>query len=550
MVPCPVSPSEHVGSVSPVGPPGSEAPIDRLIQAAIASSMSEAAYAVRAEDGIIVYARPGLAAMFGYAPGEMVGRHVAVVNAPGDVSPEQRASEIMERLATHGVWQGEVENLRKGGEHFWSRATVTTLEHPTHGMLYVSVHTDITAEKRAEEGRQQLAERLHQAVRLESLGLLAGGVAHDFNNLLTVVLGNVDFACSSPSADAVVRARLDAAREALMRAADLADQMLVYAGRGRMAVALLDLNLLLQETAALLAPKLGAATLRLRLDEQLPRVQGDVTQLRRVVINLLTNAAEALRSHGGTITLTTRVRVLTEPETVPGPTNEPLVPGTYVRLTVRDDGRGMEQDHLDRVFDPFVTTKFAGRGLGLPVVLGVVRAHRGAVRVTSAPGEGSCFDVLLPCDHHDADACAVAPALPLPGPSADWSPGGTVLVIDDEPLVREVVTAMLEGAGVPTVQAVDGPEGLVRYQERRAEIGAILLDLTMPDMGGAEVCSRLRALGADVPIVLCSGYTVDEPSAAAGMRVADGFLRKPFIRDQLLGALHAAFEVRRSVAHR
>lgn len=520
--------------------------MDQTIQAAIASSMSESAYALRANDGVIVYARPGLAKMFGYAPDEMIGHHVSMLNAPSDLSPEDRASEILRELAARGVWQGEVENRRKGGEPFWSRATVTTLDHPVHGKLYVSVHAEITAEKQAREEHLRLAERLHQASRLESLGLLAGGVAHDFNNILTCVLGNLDLACAALPADTPVRARLESARQAVLRAADLADQMLVYAGHAQFVLARVDLNDVLHETAALLAPRYPNVEVRLHLATPSPQVDGDATHVRRVAMNLLINAAEAIGDKGGAIDVETREETLTARELALGIVAAPLPPGRYVRLSIRDDGCGMGTRELHRVFDPFVTTKFAGRGLGLAVVLGIVRAHGGTVRVTSALGKGSRFDVLLPSESSSGHCRHGEPAQ---GPStattvAGSARGDTVLVVDDEPLVREVICAMLAAAGTPVVEARGGREALEQFEARGPDIAAVLLDVTMPEMSGPEVCSRLRALGATVPIILCSGYSEEDVKAASEASAADGFLRKPFVSSQLLAALQAAITSR------
>jgi PAS domain S-box-containing protein len=375
---------------------------------------------------------------------------------------------------------------------------------------------DITDHKQTEEA-------VRRTQKLESLGLLAGGVAHDFNNLLVAILGQTSLGLSRLPADSPARANLEKAVRAAERAADLTRQMLAYSGRGHFQVTSVDLNALILDNLHLFevaVPK--NVRLQSTLEPSLPWIDADVGQIQQVVMNLITNAAEAIGERPGTVTVTTGSRAVGIRDTALWRhTGEPLAPGTYVTLEVQDDGQGMSPAVRDRIFDPFFTTKFTGRGLGLAAVLGIVRGHKGGLQVESEAGRGTLFRLVFPRSHRAA-ASREAPR-PAPRPAS-----GTVLVIDDEEVVREAVADVLESEGIRYRLAADGDAGISVLREHGREIGLVLLDLSMPGRSGEETFRELRKVDGGVPVVLSSGYDEQEARSRFAPRDLAGFLQKPY----------------------
>jgi signal transduction histidine kinase/integral membrane sensor domain MASE1/CheY-like chemotaxis protein len=400
---------------------------------------------------------------------------------------------------------------------------------------------DLTERRRAEEERQRLEQQVQHAQKLESLGVLAGGIAHDFNNLLVAIMGNADLAAGALDPGHPAHDLVDEVIRASQRAGDLCQQMLAYAGKGRVAVGAVDLNEVVQEMGELLGVSISkGADLRLELEPGLPPVQADVVQLRQVVLNLLTNASDALARGRGEIRMCT---YRTGPETF-DPAASVLdgrpIGRVLVALEVADTGEGMDDATRARIFDPFFSTKAQGRGLGLAAVLGIVRGHRGTLELWSEPGKGTRMRILLPAMHHPAGVAArPEPGYGVPGPEAQPF-GGTVLVVDDEASVREVAGRMLRRAGLEVVEAVDGLDAVARYRERPGGIDVVLLDLTMPRMGGAEAAVELRRVDPDVRIVLSTGYS-DQAATAAGAGSLP-LLRKPYRREELMARIRQALE--------
>jgi len=380
---------------------------------------------------------------------------------------------------------------------------------------------------------RQLEARMLHAQKLESLGVLAGGVAHDFNNLLVGILGNVGLARAELAADAPAQAVLRDVQRAATRAADLTAQMLAYAGKGRFVVQRLGLNRLIGEVSHLMAAVLSKrARLHTELAADLPDVEGDAPQLRQVVMNLIANAGDALGDEPGLVTVRTSVRDVDPAALVGCYADAGLKRGRYVCLTVADTGPGFDEATQARIFDPFFTTKFAGRGLGLAAVLGILRGHRGAIQVESAPGRGARFHVLLPSASPTAQG---GPRRPEPGPQR----AGLVLIADDEPAVRTAARRVLERAGLTVCVAGDGREAIAVFTERQAEIQVVLLDMTMPHLRGDEVYRALRRLRPDVRVVLTSGFS-DPQAGDIGPGAV--FLPKPWTPQELLAAVFAALD--------
>ncbi|MFI5399821.1 MAG: PAS domain-containing protein [SAR324 cluster bacterium] len=381
---------------------------------------------------------------------------------------------------------------------------------------------DITERKRSEDA-------LLQAQKLESLGVLAGGIAHDFNNLLVAVLGNASLALLKLQEDAPCREELRQIELAGQRAAELCRQMLAYAGQGPLEMQRVDVNLLVQEMAQLLKVSLPkGAAFQFRLEPDLPAVEGDPTQMRQVVMNLVINAGEAIGDKQGVITLTTGTQDCDQAYLSSSQAAPDAQPGRYVFVEVSDTGHGMAPATLSRIFDPFFTTKFTGRGLGLASVIGIIRAHRGALRVYSEPGVGSAFRVLLPMA---GTASAGQESVPGPRP---WAAGGDVLLVDDEADIRAVAEKMLTYLGFTVVQAADGQEAIRALRARRTPLVAALVDLTMPGMTGEELVRELRRV-QDLPVLVMSGYHERDVRNRFIGRQKTGFLQKPFT----LSSLHA-----------
>jgi len=411
---------------------------------------------------------------------------------------------------------------------------------------------DVTAEKRAE-----LA--LRQAQKLESLGMLAGGVAHDFSNLLVAMLGHSSLALEKLPAGAPAREHVQRAIQAAEQARELTRQMLAFAGRETRETRPIELNGLVQANIHLFQVVLPAGiSIETMLTPDLPPVMADAGLLQQVVMNLLLNAAEAYHGGEGVVTLGTRLRQLPEPETAPSAAllfaSGPMPAGPYVELCVQDAGVGLDAETAARMFEPFYSRKESGYGLGLPVVLGIVEKLGGGMRVISPVGTGSPvgagsptgdeqagrgarFELLFPVAAPAAMEASTTVDAPtaVDGPAvADPSaapPAGLVLIVDDDPMVRLTLVDMLELGGFRSLAAEDGPAALALYQQHLGEIRLVLLDLSMPGMGGDETLRALRQIDPAVRVAITSGYDPDRSANRAGVL---GYLAKPFDAGALL----------------
>jgi two-component system cell cycle sensor histidine kinase/response regulator CckA len=404
----------------------------------------------------------------------------------------------------------------------------------------ILMFVDITDRKNAEEERRRLEAQVQHAQKLESLGVLAGGIAHDFNNLLTGILGNVSLAMAKlpPGSDlAVSLGRVERAAE---RAAELTNQMLAYAGKGSFVTGSVSMNGVVQELVPLLQSSISKkARLELELDATLPDIEGDRSQVEQVVMNLITNASDALREREGRITLRTGVaedvRPLELAERAKPESGGDGTPSRWVFLQVADTGEGMDESTRARLFDPFFTTKFRGRGLGLAAVQGIVRSHRGRILVDSETGAGTKFTVLFPIGRRKkAENERLLSAEDLRG-------SGTVLVIDDEESVREVARKSLESAGYRVLAAQNGIEGAETFRAEQESIVAIVVDVSMPRMDGEETVATIRSVDPTVPVLLTSGYTEQDARERFAGIVVSGFIQKPFrARDLVEKVVHLA----------
>ena len=397
--------------------------------------------------------------------------------------------------------------------------------------LVAEFNLDVTARKRREERRLELERRQLHAQKLDSLGLLAGGIAHDFNNLLQAVLGNLELASYTVPTGTSAREHLDLAVGASRRVAELARQMLAYSGKGHFRIQPMDLGDLVAETTSLFRAAIpGNAELELEVQAGLPLVAADPGQMQQAVMNLLVNAAEAIGARPGRVTLRVSAGPVGPDELARSLLAARPQPGTFVRLSVTDDGCGMDAATVRRLFDPFFTTKTTGRGLGMPVVLGIARGHRGAILADTEPGRGTRIDLLLPAESGDAAAVEgpLGRANGVYGAEGVEVERGTVLVADDEDMVRRACCAMLERLGYRSIEARDGLEAVEASRRHGGEVACVLLDLTMPRMDGLAALEELRRLEPEVRVILTSGFSEQEASGRLGGVGPDAFLQKPF----------------------
>ena len=380
----------------------------------------------------------------------------------------------------------------------------------------VGVLTDVTELKRAEQ-------RLRESQKLESLGLLAGGVAHDFNNLLVGVVGNASLAQEMLPPDHPAADLLTGVLKSGEQAAHLTRQMLAYSGKGKFVVEPLNLSAVIPEMIGLVRPSISKnITLHLDLDEGLPSIAADRGQMQQVFMNLTINAAEAIGSHEGLIAVRTGVEEVDDRFKRLHPETAALAPGQYVFLEVRDTGCGMDDATRARIFDPFFSTKFVGRGLGLAAVDGIMSGHKGAIAVTSAPGQGTCFTVLLP-------PVASAAGKPIASVrSAAIHGSGTVLVVDDEPIVLGMAKKALERHGYTVLVANSGAAAIAVAKRHPGEIELVVLDLSMPHMSGEEALPELRKVRPEVKVVVSSGYSESEAMRLFDGQRVSGFIQKPY----------------------
>ncbi|HET7622795.1 MAG TPA: two-component regulator propeller domain-containing protein [Gemmatimonadaceae bacterium] len=475
----------------------------------------------------------------------------AAVGEPGD--PRRIARQLIERihpddraeaeraLAASGAalepWRAQLRWYPLDeAEARWLSVRAHPSRHGDGSTIWTGVMTDATAEVRAEAERAALESKMLQAQKSESLGIMAGGVAHDFNNLLVGILASADLLLYDTVVSEETEETIGHIRTSALRAAELTRQMLAYAGKGQLVVERVELSELVGEMLTLVR---SAVPRTIELDFMAGAaasfVEADATQLRQVVMNLVTNASEAIGEKPGRVAV--RIGVEERPQSalrLLHAAGDMPQHGPYVALEVADDGCGMDAALLGRIFDPFFSTKFTGRGLGLAALLGIVQAHRGGVRVDTTPGGGTRFLVYLPLVEVLAEAEASSTREPREEPHPETA--ARVLVVDDEETVRLSVARILQRFGYDVITAGDGLEALAMVCAD-SPIELILMDVTMPAMDGPTAARQLRERGVGVPIVLMSGYAEEDLVSRGVMSHVDGFLKKPFEVLELLAAV-------------
>jgi len=493
----------------------------------VAAAMAQAAEIIFVADreARIQYVNDAFVDRLGWSRDEVVGQYAEMLRT--DHHDTDFYEAIFKGLREGNAWRGTLHVKCKGGGALEVEEAITPVRDRKGRISnHVIVARDATRDR-------ALKSQVESVQRFEGLGVLAGGIAHDLNNLLTAVLGNAALARAPEgggSEEFLMRIEAAAAR-----ASELCTQILAYAGGGRVEHRTLDLSALVREMSRLIEVTMGPGVrLTLDLADGLPPVEGDPAQLRQVLMNLVVNASEAVGRDQGEVTVRTGTVKAGRAALARTYDGAELAPGTYAFLEVADTGCGMDTPTRERMFEPFFTTKARGRGLGMSAVRGIVRAHRGALAVTSAAGRGSTFRLLLPPSGQPV------PEAPPEDMADGWTGAGTVLVVDDEQSVREVACRMLESLGFAVEAAPDGTAAVAAFRARPERFVCVLLDLTLPGMDGAEIFRHLREVRADVPVVLISGYGEEEAASRIGGDAPSGFLAKPFSPEQLRGSLREA----------
>ncbi len=490
--------------------------------------------------GTCIEANPALLSMLGYTAEELTRFNFHDLKHPEDRS---LGADFEPRLLADEIPTLRLEQrLRHADGHYvWCRINSVVIRDSAQAPLYYNTQIEnISASKLALEEKERIERKLAEAAKLESLGVLAGGIAHDFNNLLTGVLGNASLLRLELDPNSAHLPSIEQIELAARRAADLCKQMLAYSGKGRFIIKKIDLNHVVQETTRLLEISISKnCVLRYHLAPKLPPVEADETQMRQVIMNLVINASEAIGARSGVIALSTGVARVDANYLAALRFDQNIPPGDYVSLEVSDNGSGMDEATLAKIFDPFFTTKFAGRGLGLAAVQGIVRGHKGGMKVYSESKKGTTFRILLPCADGTIDPPGALSRHPFPSTSRAT---GTILIVDDEETVRTVAARIVETQGYTAEMAPDGVAAMALFRANPGKYKIVLLDLTMPHMDGEETFRQMRHHYPEVRVVLMSGFNhQDIITRFAGKGLA-GFIQKPLEAQILLE------EVRRAMA--
>jgi PAS domain S-box-containing protein len=491
---------------------------------------------VNAEGWPVEYVSPNVEQILGYTVEEWLSNQVkyASIIHPDDLervgAEVSRASEDEEENFTHEDYRV----THADGSTLWLYDHTTMLRDEqgsiTHFLGYV---LDVTGRRAVEENRITLEGKIQHAQKLESLGVLTGGIAHDFNNLLVGILGNADLARQDLTVESPALESVHYIEVAARRAAELVRQMLAYSGKARFVIENLDLSAIVEEMTHLLETAISKkAVLRYDFSGNIPPVEGDATQLRQIVMNLITNASDAIGDQSGMISIRTGAMSCDRAYLDDTYLHDDLPEGTYSYIEVTDSGCGMDEATTRKIFDPFFSTKFTGRGLGLAAVLGIVRSHRGALNVYSVPDQGTTFKALFP-SVDDADTGDLGASETL----VEDLVGVSVLLVDDEETVRAVAERMLKRMGAEVTLAEDGREAVELFRAAPERFAVVVVDLTMPHLDGDECFRELRRIDKNVPVILSSGYSEQELVERFASKGFAAFIQKPYGYDALLKKL-------------
>lgn len=483
-------------------------------------------------DGTVRYANKAAFATLGFPP-EVVGKiQLTEFMIPEDA---EKAFSALTRMVQDGtsLKNSRYTLLTTDKRRIPVEANAVLLERHTDAPTVLGLARDISARLEQEKERARLQEHIQKLQKVESLRVLAGGIAHDFNNLLAVVIGNAALARSTAKPESRVQTYLSRIQNAAHRAGELTDQMLAFAGKGQLTAEPVHLDRIVDETIHLMSvslPHTVDVNISHQKNAQNAVVKADPSQIRRIILNLITNATEAMQDAQGTLTIHTGLRQMTKKQLSETCFDNGLQAGLYVYLQVEDTGCGMEPETAAKLFEPFFTTKFTGRGLGMAAVLGMVEGHKGAVDVETEKNCGTRITVYLPAKKKKKTDPPHPGIIPEPQKGLE----ATVLLVDDQQSVLEVAQEMLESAGFEVLAARNGVEALGMFDQHRGRISAVVLDLLMPKLDGAHTFKKLLDRKQTLPIVVSSGYTEQEAVKRFSLDGLAAYIKKPFSPENLV----------------
>ncbi len=499
----------------------------------IFKSLKEAVFVIT-PDRIFLDMNEAALEMFGYTKEELV-------NLPSDITHLDHehylefGKKMEEVLNTGGITNFQFKMRRKNGEIFPSEHTASLMvDNEGKPIGIVSVVRDLSEQKKIEEEKEKLQTQLQQTRKMEAIATLAGGIAHEFNNALTGVVGNIELLEMRLPDNKIVTGHTEAMKSSSHRMANLTSQLLAYARGGSYQAKTISLSDFVEETLPVIKPNIGPS---IRIDTDLPRdifkVNVDSTQMQMVLSAVVSNSSEAIEGDG-------RIRVITSNEEIDAEfakSQPELNPGRYVCLTVEDDGEGMDEEALNKIFDPFYTTKFIGRGLGMAAVYGIIRNHNGSISVESEPGRGTVVRIYFPVFEDIEEELSEKPSEEVRVISGT----GTILVIEDEETVMNVIRAVLERLGYRMMEAKTGKEAIEISKTFGGDIDLALLDIKLPDIWGDKVYSQIMEARPNLKVIVCSGYSIDSAQTILDAG-AQGFIQKPFTVETLSKKLNKILE--------
>jgi PAS domain S-box-containing protein len=496
----------------------------------------------------MIYASPSAVRLLWRPVSEIIGLNVMDLVSEDDRDYVQNhlerdiAATFKDKGETVPGRRLEFQVLRRNDELRWVESVWDYVSNDAGGLdRIVGVTRDIHERKMDQIRRETLQKKLEEMQKLESLGLLAGGIAHDFNNLLLGIMGNADLALMAADDPATVRESLDQLQGSAQRAAELCNQLLAYSGKGRFVIRAMDMRELMEEMGELLRVSVNKKTkIEYRFQEWPLIIEGDVTQIRQILMNLVLNSRDAIEDNEGTIRIEVGVEHYSRKDLESAFHAENASEGNFVYVEVSDTGCGMDTQAISGMFQPFFTTKEKGHGLGLSAVLGIVRGHRGGIRVHSELGEGTSIRIAFPASekaamHLNGNKSSTVSEVPM---------SGTILVADDEKIVRTMIRTVLEKNGFEVLLADDGKEAVDIFAERGGDCDAVILDLSMPRMNGREALFELKKIDPDVQVILASGFNEFDAVTGADDPAISKFIQKPYRLDDLIDAVRTAIQSR------
>jgi len=475
--------------------------------------------------------------ILGYDYGEFPANYASwrMLVHPDDI--ERVEQNLRQSTESGKIFNIDLRMKTKSGEWLWVCTRGNTVEKDTEGktIRIVGTLSDISDRKKLEEEKGILQQQFQQAQKLESLGVLTGGIAHDFNNILAIIMGY----CGLTKMDYdTAEKHIPIIENAVERAAALCRQMLAYAGKASLTETLVVMWVLVDDVVTMLKATIRQnVVIKTCYTSDIPSIMGDASQLRQIVMNLIINASESIGDLQGEVCVSLSKAVIKAGQAENDHNGKTIPPGEYVCLEVTDSGCGMDDETRRRIFEPFYTTKFTGRGLGMSAVLGIIKAHNGALQLSSQSGHGTTFKVYLPAQIGTANEEEAQQTV-----SAPWEGSGTILLAEDEEHVALIEKAMLEALGFKVIGAADGKEALELYKKNAADITLVIADMGMPVMDGYELFRELKKLKPELPIIVSSGFGDAEVTSRIPREQIAGLVSKPYHYDQLRDVLKKVVE--------